>query len=143
MWKFAFLFAVFLFIACNSSEKQQQEKQIEKKSNIYKQSEMAALMLLMYEKNAENKKMILEGKQPKQFPKEFLNIHTAKLTDSTDRDASFKSYSEYYLSTLKIVFETSKDSLKEKHNSVINSCITCHKTTCIGPIPKIKKLLIN
>ena len=142
MRKFVFLFAVLVLVACSPSEKKQ-EKQIEKKSNMYKQSEMAALMLLMYTKNADNKKLILEGKQPKNFPNGFLKIHTAKLTDSTDRNASFKTYSEYYLKTLKVVFETSKDSLKEKHNNVINSCITCHKTTCIGPIPKIKKLLIN
>jgi len=142
MRKTVFLFAIVLLTACNSSEKKP-KKEVSKKQNMYKQSEMAALMLLMYEKNAENKKLILEGKQPYGFPEGFLKIHTAKLTDSTDRDASFKTYSEYYLNTLKIVFETSKDSLKEKHNNVVNSCITCHKTTCIGPIPKIKKLLIN
>lgn len=142
MKNIVFFLAIVFLMACNSSEKKQ-EKQIEKKQNIYKQSEMAALMLLMYQKNAENKKLILEGKQPKDFPDSFLKIHTAQLTDSTDRDGSFRAYSDYYLSRLKLVFETSKDALKEKHNTVINSCITCHKTTCIGPIPKIKRLLIN
>ena len=41
------------------------------------------------------------------------------------------------------VFETSKDSLVSKHNNAINSCIACHETTCVGPIPRIKKLLIK
>ena len=141
MKRIIFIFFLFLFIGCNL--KKEQKEQITPKGNFYKQSEMAALMLLMYERNAENKKLILEGKQPKVFPKEFLKIHTAKLTDSTDRNGDFKTYSDYYLSTLRVVFETSKDSLKEKHNNVVNSCITCHKTTCVGPISKIKKLLIN
>ena len=142
MKNIVFFLAIVFLMACNSSEKKQ-EKQIEKKQNIYKQSEMAALMLLMYQKNAENKKLILEGKQPRNFPDSFLKIHTAQLTDSTDRNADFKIFSDYYLNTFQQVFITSKDSLKVKHNNTINSCISCHKTTCIGPIPKIKKLLIN
>lgn len=110
---------------------------------MLKQSEMAALMLKMYEVNLENKTLILQGKLPTNNPKEFLNIHTAKLTDSSDRNASFKVFSKYYLNNFNQVYKTTKDSLKAKHNNTINSCITCHKTTCIGPIPKIKKLLIQ
>ena len=52
--------------------KKEQKVEITPKGNFYKQSEMAALMLLMYETNAENKQLILEGKQPKAFPEEFL-----------------------------------------------------------------------
>ena len=104
---------------------------------------MAALMLLMYETNANNKKLILEGKQPAKFPEEFLKIHSAKLTDSTDRTAGFKTFSDFYLNNMKQVFESPQDSLIVKHNTTINSCIACHQTTCIGPIPKIKKLLIQ
>lgn len=104
---------------------------------------MAALMLMMYETNAQNKQLILEGNQPKEFPKEFLKIHTAKLTDSTDRTADFKTFSDFYLKNMKQVFEASSESLITKHNTTINSCIACHQITCIGLIPKIKKLLIE
>lgn len=100
-------------------------------------------MLLMYETNAQNKQLIINGKQPKEFPEEFLRIHTAKLTDSSDRNASFEAFSDIYLNNMKQVFQSSQESLTEKHNRTINSCIACHKTTCIGPIPKIKKLLIQ
>ena len=142
MKKFCFIIFSCFFVGCNLSEKKQKTI-ITSEVNFYKQSEMAALMLLMYKKNAENKELIIHGKQPKQFPKEFLKIHTAKLTDSTDRDGDFKTFSDYYLQTLKAVFVTSESSLKEKHNNVVNSCIACHEATCIGPIPKIKKLLIK
>lgn len=132
------LLLVFLF-ACSS--KKEAEVNTEK-SNLYKQSEMAALMLQMYDANLENKQLILEGKTPVKFSKEFANIHTATLTDPTDRDASFEAFSDFYLDSYQQVFKSAKDSLVLKHNNTINSCIACHKTTCIGPIPRIKKLLI-
>jgi hypothetical protein len=103
---------------------------------------MDALMLHMYDANLENKQLILEGKTPVKFSKEFAKIHTATLTDPTDKDASFQVFSEFYLDSYQQVYRSSKDSLILKHNNSINSCIACHKTTCIGPIPKIKKLLI-
>lgn len=133
------VFFLFLFFGCSTKEK---EKAISKEKNIYKQSEMAALMLKMYEVNLENKSLIMQGKQPQDFSKEFLKIHSATLTDPSDRNASFEGFSEIYLNTYQQLFLATKDSLKVKHNNTINSCIACHKTTCIGPIPRIKKLLI-
>lgn len=133
-------FLFFIFFGCVSKE---EKKTVIKESTVYKPSEMAVLMLKMYDANLENKKLILDGKRPTNFSEEFLNIHTAKLTDPTDRDVAFKGYSDFYLQNYKMVFETDKDSLQLMHNNIINSCIACHKTTCIGPIPKIKKLLIQ
>jgi len=135
----AFIILSVFLIGCSSKKETEVNT---KKSNLYKQSEMAALMLQMYDANLENKQLILDGKTPVKFSKEFLNIHTAKLTDSTDRDAFFQAFSDFYLETYQQVFRASKDSLAVAHNNTINSCIACHKTTCIGPIPKIKKLLI-
>ena len=131
-------------MGCNS--KKEQKVEVIQKNNFYKQSEMAALMLKMYAVNLENKKAIVNGENPKDlkdFSKEFEKIHSAKLTDSTDRNASFNAFSGYYLNTYKQIFSTEKDALVNAHNNTINSCIACHKTTCIGPIPKIKKLLIQ
>ena len=141
MKRIIFIIAVLCIVSCKSEKKN--ETVIITKGKIQKQSEMAALMLLMYERNAENKKLILEGKTPKDFPKEFLKIHSATLTNPSDRKPEFETYSNFYLENLRKVFEPSQGSLKTKHNNVINSCITCHQTTCVGPIPKIKKLLIK
>ena len=131
---------LFLLISCKEKEV---EKTNDNQNMIVKQSEMAALMLLMYEKNEENKKLILAGKSPKEFPEEFLKIHTAQLTDSTDRNQNFEAFSKYYIKSIKQVFSSPQDSLIENHNTAINSCIACHETTCVGPIPRIKKLLIQ
>lgn len=141
MKKIIFICSLFFLLGCEANK--EQKVNIEPQGNFYKQSEMAALMLLMYETNAQNKQLIINGKQPKEFPEEFLRIHTAKLTDSSDRNASFEAFSDIYLNNMKQVFQSSQESLTEKHNRTINSCIACHKTTCIGPIPKIRKLLIQ
>ncbi|MHB0754645.1 hypothetical protein [Polaribacter sp. M15] len=137
------LLCLLLFICVLSCVDKKENKVIIQENKAYQQSEMAALMLNMYQVNLENKKLILEGKSPEKYHQEFSKIHTAKLTDSTDRNAAFKGFSDFYLKNYKMLFETPKDSLKFSHNKTINSCIACHKTTCIGPIPKIKKLLIK
>ena len=133
----------FLLILIFSCKKNESKEIVIVESKVVKQSEMAALMNKMYDKNLENKTLVLEGKSPKDFPKEFLNIHTAQLTDPSDRNPAFNAFSDFYLNSFQKVFETSKDSLVSKHNNAINSCIACHETTCVGPIPRIKKLLIK
>lgn len=133
-------FIGFLFmslVACKEEEKK------EKTLTTYKQSEMAALMNKMYSENEKVKQQILEGETPENFPEEYLKIHTATLTDPSDRTPAFTQFSDLYLSNLKDVFEADQDSLKKEFNETINSCIACHQTTCIGPIPRIKKLLIR
>ena len=137
------VFVISLLVVFGCSSKKGEKTDVTPNYKMYKQSEMAALMIQMYAKNADNKRLVLEGKTPEDFPEEFLKIHTAQLTDPSDRNANFNAFSDFYLTSFKQVFETSKDSLIIKHNNTINSCIACHKTTCIGPIPKIKKLLIN
>ena len=136
-----FLIIVLLvsFSSCKIEDKEKNSEEI----IIRKQSEMAALMNKMYEENEIIKKKVIKGEVPVNFPEEYLKIHTAKLTDPSDRTLEFNQYSDLYINNLKDVFETNKDSLKYEFNETINSCIACHKTTCIGPIPRIKKLLIK
>lgn len=139
--KYLFHFLLlFILLGCSNTHK---ESHTTKLQNMYQQSEMAALMLEMYELNSQNKILILEGKQPKKFPDKFFKIHTAKLTDSSDRNASFEVFTKIHLNTYQQLLSAPKDSLIQKHNNTIISCIACHKTTCIGPIPRIKKLLIK
>lgn len=138
MKKVVVLFLSLSFLSCHLKQ--------EKKNDIItvKQSEMAALMLEMYDVVEQNKKLVLEGEIPKTSTKSFFNIHTAVLTDPSDRNSTFKAYSDFYLHELEQLYRTrTKDSLEVLHNNVVNSCITCHQSTCIGPIPRIKKLLIR
>lgn len=144
MKQLCLIFGLLCLISCNAKK---EKNEVNNTTNeFYKQSEMAALMLQMYAVNLENKRLIVAGEQTEQFTdfsKEFQKIHSATLTDVGDRNAAFNAFSEHYLNTYQQLFKVEKDSLVQAHNNTINSCISCHNTTCLGPIPKIKKLLIQ
>ena len=130
------------FISCNQTKKETTQKKEE--MVMYQPSEMAALMNAMYHENMTLKNKILKGDTiAENFPERYLNIHSAVLTDPDDRTASFEAFSKMYIQNMQAVYNTTQDSLPAKFNTAVNSCIACHKTTCTGPIPRIKKLLIK
>lgn len=126
----------FMILSCKETPQ-------EKTFIMKEQSEMAALMNLMYEENEKIKSKIINEETLDSFPEEFLNIHSAVLTDPSDRTNSFNTFSDAYIKNMEAIFIVTKDSLKTQFNQTINSCIACHKTTCTGPIPRIKKLIIQ
>ncbi len=137
-----FLIATFL-LSCNSS-KEEENKNKKAKYDMYVPSEMSILMNEMYDYNLLLKKQILDGEIPYDFPLNFLEIHTAELSDFKSRNAVFQSFSSVFLEAEKEIFNRdSTIDLQERYNYAINVCISCHQTECTGPIPKIKKLLIQ
>ncbi|MCF2933740.1 hypothetical protein [Tenacibaculum sp. Cn5-34] len=141
-----FVFFLSLILSCQT-QKETKEIKIVKKvpSNfqMYKTSEMAELMRNMLAKNKEVRTQIIQGEEIGDFNKEYIKIHTAKLTDSTDLDENFLTYANHFEKMHRKLFEVSKEERKEQFNDAINSCIACHQMKCRGPIPRIKKLLIN
>jgi len=135
------LSALVLLVSCsNSTKTAEQEK---KRYEVKKPSEMALHMNFMYAYNEGLKKQIEAGEMPADFPQEFLNIHTAVLTDSTGRNETFKKYAVAFVEETRTIFDTlSSVPLTKRYNNAIGMCITCHKTECVGPIPRIKKLII-
>ncbi|CAM1370726.1 conserved hypothetical protein [Tenacibaculum sediminilitoris] len=127
-----------VFFSCKEEKKKPNEEFI-----MYQSSEMAALMNTIYEGNMTIKNKILQGELLGGFLETYLNIYSAVLTNPANRNASFEAFSKLYIKNMKQVYSGSKDSLKQNFNQAVNSCIACHKTTCIGPIPRIKKLLIK
>ncbi len=145
----AFIGCVFLLliVGCNSApEKEKTVKIVDGSSlyEVYQPSEMSSLMKGMYAYNEQIKKDIEKGNTPLEFPEEFLNIHTAQLSDTKTRTYNFQLYSVKYIEAQRLVFvEDSTTTLVQRHNDAIGMCISCHTTECTGPIPKIKKLLIK
>lgn len=130
----------FIGFSCDTSKKEEIVKNAE--LVMYKPSEMALLMNEMYLFNEKTKEKIIKNEDLGDFPTNFLNIHSAILTDPTDRTVGFESFSKAFLLNQQAVFSANTADKKEQFNVMVNSCVACHKTTCIGPIPKIKKLLI-
>jgi len=134
-----FLICLLIFVSCNSNKK---EVKVEQEPLMYKPSEMALLMRKMYEVNKVVKAQIINKDSLLSFPEEFSTIHTAILTDPTERNKEFDSISKQFLLQQKAAFTSNSDSARYHFNKSINSCISCHETRCVGPLPIIKKLLI-
>jgi len=139
------VFGVFivclLLQSCNSNK-----KNVGVDSNaliMYEPSEMTILMRRIYEFNKVVKTQIISKDSLSAIPDEFANIHTANLTDPSERDDEFKSLAKSFIGFQKTAFSSNSDSTVYQFNESINACIECHKTRCTGPLPKIRKLLIN
>lgn len=129
-----------LFASCNIDG---QKEKVSEDPLMYHPSEMALLMRKMYEVNNVVKKQIIYKDSILPFPEEFSNIHTAVLTDPTERNSEFDSLANLYLKYQKDLLNTGNDSMVYFFNKSVKTCITCHETRCVGPLPKIKKLLIR
>lgn len=130
------------FLSCDTAKKET-PKNNEEELVMYEFSEMALLMEEMYKTNEDLKKKILNKEAIGDFSDKFLNIHSAVLTNPKDRDASFEIFSKAFVENQQAIFSASPEEVRDQFNLMVNSCIACHKTTCSGPIPRIKKLLIK
>ncbi len=110
---------------------------------MYQPSEMTKLMREMYLFQEKSKKQIEKGELPLDFPEKFKKIHTAKLSNQFEHDASFQNFATLYLKNIYRLQNSTKEDVKKNFNIAIQSCIACHQTTCTGPIKRIKKLVIR
>ncbi len=137
---FCFLFTVLLLAACSKPVK---KEKVGPEMKMYEPSEMALLMRQMYEFNKLTKAQIINRERLSAFPEEFVKIHNAIMTDPDERDSEFDSLAVQFVKFQKATYSTKSDSTAYYFNQSVNSCIACHQTRCTGPIPKIKKLIIN
>lgn len=133
------LFLLFVF-ACNTKvEKTTKSKEL----IMFEPSEMANLMNEMYAYNFSLKQQVKAGKLLNEFPERFLNIHSATLTDASDRDSLFEVNSKLFIQAQKSLFDSDSSNLRHRYKAVVNACISCHEVTCRGPITRIEKLYIK
>lgn len=142
---FGYFVLAALLVSCNSKKEEPTVSVVKSPDmEIYTPSEMANHMNYMYEYNEALKSRILKGDTIGNYPVDFEILYSAELTDPTDRDDFFELFSNHFIERQKEIFdEESEIPVKDRYNSAINLCISCHNTTCIGPIPRIKKLLIQ
>ncbi len=136
---------VFVLHSCKEQEKVEQ-KTIEKKVEyeMYRPSEMATFMNAMYAYNVQLKQQIMAGETPVVMPLDLMKMHTAEMSNGHGRTPVWNSFVNVFIEAQQSVADTlSNVDLKERYNDAITNCLACHKTECTGPIPKIKKLLIQ
>ncbi len=144
------LFLFVFFANCSYSAKQE-EKAVADSANCEKpkplnpngDSELALLMRKMMHASESMKEMVLQGNVPKEFPEEFMNIHTAKPTDSETKKASFDGFAGSYISNVKTFVNSPKEELTKNYNAMITACVNCHSEHCPGPLKAINKLKIS
>lgn len=137
----AFLVSVF---SCNHAKKGDSVEKEDFVYDMYEPSEMSVLMNEMFAYNEKLRQEISKGNVPTEFPSKFLNIHTAELSEFKSRNETFQAYSKLFIESQEAIFDANSNSdIKERYNSAINLCVSCHTTECTGPIPKIKKLLMK
>jgi len=140
---------ILLLANCSSNSDKSQNEQSDKKEECAKplnpngDSELALLMRKMMHTSESLKEMIKQGNLPKEFPEEFMKIHTAQPTDSETKKASFDGFASNYINNMKILFESPKEELTKNYNAVITACVSCHSEHCPGPLKAINKLKIN
>ena len=139
------IFSLLVFVSCKNEEKVVEEPtQLKIEYDMYQPSEMAGFMNAMYAYNQQLKTQIVAGEIPSTMPLDLLKLHSAQMSNGKSRTETWQSFVNVFISSQEAVVDTlSNRQLKERYNSAINNCLNCHKTECVGPIPKIKKLLIQ
>ena len=110
---------------------------------MYKTSELAELMRNMYTDNEAIKDRIMKGEWPDSFPSYFAQLHTAKATDPSDINDTYKGLADIYLQRFNELKEAPVEKRVASYNALVDGCLSCHQVFCSGPVPKIKKLLIT
>ncbi len=139
------IFSLLVLVSCKNDEKVVEEPtQLKVEYDMYQPSEMAGFMNAMYAYNQQLKTQIVTGETPSTMPLDLLKLHSAQMSNGKSRTETWQSFVNVFITSQEAVVDTlSNMQLKERYNSAINNCLNCHKTECVGPIPKIKKLLIQ
>lgn len=143
---FLIVFFCFLFVNCQQEKASKKIKIVDAvpaNFEMYKTSEMVELMRTMLAKNKELREKIIKGEDIGDFNEAYLKIHSAKMTDPSQKDETYPTFAKHFEQMQKEIFLVEKNKQKEQFNNTINACIACHKDRCTGPIPRIKKLTIN
>ncbi|MGB1247560.1 MAG: hypothetical protein ACPG4Z_01650 [Chitinophagales bacterium] len=124
-----------LIFAC-----QQKQEPTHEPSIMYEASELARLMRNMHDTLLVWKNDVQAGDSVYIHPQYFEGIHTAQATNPDEiNDAFYLLASSFEQS----IYTFNKTQDITSYNLVVNSCVTCHKSYCQGPIPKIEKLYIE
>lgn len=134
-------FGGFLLIILFSCSSENETNYVQNDFELYKPSEMSALMNHMYELNFQLRSHIINGDSLGVFSSSFERILNANMTENKVKDDFFISHANSFLESQRSIYMNQGNS-KDLFNQSVNSCIECHQVKCTGPISKIEKLYI-
>ncbi|MCC5915768.1 MAG: hypothetical protein JJU02_00430 [Cryomorphaceae bacterium] len=127
---------------CNPA-KQEEKAETKEAPQMYQQSELAALMHEVHDLSAEWKQQLESGEPLTPVPDWVSQILSADATSPDElANGAFEPLAHEYLRQLEEMAKAEGDDRLKAYNTSIQTCISCHKIYCNGPIPKIKKLEI-
>ncbi len=151
---FSLLLASFIFFGCTEKKIVADSEKVKDSANcktttakkskfqMYEMSEMAALMEQMYVENKRIKEIFTSGGEIGTYPVVFDKIYSAKMTDSTDKDAFFQAKAKEFLKHQKLIYSDTENA-RTHYQAAIYACISCHEKKCGGPIARIKTLKLD
>ena len=143
-WLIALFVIVLVSCKDGKSEQPTEAKSNEEEYIMYQPSEMANFMNALYAYNQGIKAQIINGEVPVNMPLDLMTLHTAEMTKGKGRSEAWQNGVDVYIESQKGVTDSlAVEDIKLRYNEAITNCLACHKTECTGPIPRIKKLLIQ
>ena len=100
------------------------------------ESEMALFMRRIAAECDSVKSKMLKEKEAK-FSIDATQILKAKMTKGHSMDSLYIAYANTFIQQ---IAQFNTKSNKTIYNAIVLNCIACHKTSCPGPIDRIKKL---
>ena len=135
---------VILITATSCTEKNKEqttsENKIQQSVNPNGDSELAILMREMFDEAESIKQQITNGRPVK------LNIDHEKMLTAhatePEKTASgqYKVFADLYLQSIKNLESAKAKQMDSLYNTMVVSCLNCHKALCPGPLVRIKKL---
>lgn len=105
-------------------------------------SELALLMRDMEKDALRMKEQLMKGEKPEVI-KKFETLQTAEATEPEKAESQeFKIFAESYLQTLNALADIDPENAPQMYHGLVESCMTCHRSMCPGPIVRIEKLYL-
>ena len=103
-------------------------------------SELALLMRVMQRDLATARDAIIAGASVPSMSTAHAKMRCAWPTEPGDRNASYDALAQAYVGAVQALEAAPAESQRAAHDRVLDTCVACHQTTCLGPIPAIQAL---
>jgi len=128
------LLFVGLFAACEQKVENKEEI-----ATVAPAKPMALMMRAIYQQSAEMREWVEAGKPLDSTQFRFLDFHQLEPTDSTVLVEVFYKHNQDFKAAFEDLIRAGAAD-KEKYNTLLTKCVSCHEDFCPGPIKRINKL---